>query len=390
MNDIMNETPSCDPAAVPALEAGAEAGQAEVYRTKAFPFVRTGSVYCFPLSEALVPPAIPPGESAILTLLALSSGTTYGLTGGEAGHFFYFHPAFGVTHLGTIGTGPVTGGALVQPSGEEIIGGWWGAEGGGLFRHRTTTEAGQGMEQFRGGVTQSEDLALPIPGEGISTLVFEPLTGLVYGLTQPSGFLFALDPLTGESNVIARIEAAAHVLLALPDGSLLGAFAEGRLWQYTPGQDAPQALDAFAPCQMGKRHVAGVGCLVLAANGLVYGGTTTDGYLFRYDPATQVLVNLGKPNRQSFIRALVEGHDGHLHGVIEEPNALAHLFKYDPYVGGFTDLGIVCSAFPEYWQAHSLGSLCVGPFGEIFLGETDRISHLFIYYPPVSAARANT
>ena len=61
---------------------------------------------------------------------------------------------------------------------------------------------------------------------------------------------------------------------------------------------------------------------------------------------------------------------------------MAHLFRYSG-ADGFTDLGLVGSAFPEYWMAHSLSTMSLGPNGELFLGESDDISHLFIYYPPV-------
>lgn len=60
---------------------------------------------------------------------------------------------------------------------------------------------------------------------------------------------------------------------------------------------------------------------------------------------------------------------------------MAHLFSFDPADRSFTDLGLLGSAFPEYWIAHSLGAMAVGPNGELFIGETDEISHPFIYYP---------
>ena len=133
-----------------------------------------------------------------------------------------------------------------------------------------------------------------------------------------------------------------------------------------------------------KRYAAGVQSLVVTREGTLYGGTSTDGFLFRYDPFDGRVVNLGKPNRQSHIRALVEGHDGRLYGLVEEPEGMAHLFIYDPSAGGFEDLGVVGAAFPQHWTAHSLGSMSVGPHGEIYLGETDTLSHLFVYHPALA------
>jgi hypothetical protein len=373
---------------VPMLRAVAMENHAQLYRHKAFPQVRQGTLYGFALAEALVPPAIGPGESAILTLAALGSGLAYGITGGDRGHAFYFHPAYGVTHLGLVGAGPVSAAAVVDAGGEEVVGGWREAAGGGLFRHACAIEAGQGLEQFRGAVTPLLPLA-PLPaGEGVVALVSERATRTVFGVTLPDGLLFRLDADQAEIRVLARIEGAAPVLVRLPDGRLLGAFAEGQLWQFEPESGALTALTAQAPCQMGKRYVAGVQSLLLSRSGLVYGGTSTDGYLFSYDPAAAAtdlggLVNLGKPVRQSNIRALAEGHDGRLFGIAEEQGGLAHFFVFDPLRRSFDDLGLVGAAFPEHWLAHSVGCLSVGPFGEIFLGESDRISHVFIYYPPV-------
>jgi hypothetical protein len=376
-------------AEIPTLGAVAMDNLAQLYRHKAFPQVRQGTLYGFALTEALAPPAIGPGESSILALAALDSGLAYGITGGERGHAFYFHPAYGVTHLGLVGSGPVSAAAVTDSGGDEVVGGWRDAVGGGLFRHACAIEAGQGLEQFRGAVTPVLPLA-PLPtGEGVVALVSDRATRTVFGLTLPGGLVFRLDVGQSEARILARVEAAAPVLVRLPDGRLLGAFAEGQLWQFTPESGALAGLPVQAPCQMGKRYVAGVQSLLLSRSGLVYGGTSTDGYLFTYDPAqgdrgSGGLTNLGKPVRQSNIRALVEGHDGRIFGIAEEQGGLAHLFVFDPLRRGFDDLGMVGAAFPDHWLAHSVGCLSVGPFGEIFLGESDRISHVFIYYPPVA------
>jgi len=355
----------------------------QLYRGKAFPFVRAGSVYAFSLREHLAEPAIPPGESAICALAAIDSGLTYGISCGARGHFFYFHPAFGIVHIGLLGEGPVEGGALVDVGGNRLVGGWHGNGSGGLFRHNTDGEAGQGLEQFRGRVTAVEPIDVPVPGDGVVALTCETGADTVYGLTAPSGTLFALDHDAGRTRILARIEAATPTLVALPSGNILGAYAEGQLWEYRVPESRLLSLDAHAPCQMGKRYVVGVQSLVLSSSGIVYGGTSTDGFLFTYDPGTGEVVNVGKPNRQSNICALAEGHDGTVYGVVEEPEGMAHLFAFDPQQRGFTDLGVLGASFPDHWIAHSLGSMSVGPFGEVFIGETDNISHLFIYYPPI-------
>lgn len=367
---------------VPELAAPAASEHAALYRTKAFPFVSEGALYCFSLSERLAEPSIPRGECAITALLALEAGITFGVTSGGRPHLFYFHPGFGVTHVGALGEAPGEGGALLDLGGSRILAGWWGPDGGGLVWHDATAETGQGMEQFRGTRAKTEPIALPRKGHGISALAGPGAEGIVYGLTRPGDALVAVDCEARRARVLAKIEDAAPVLLLLPDGRLLGAFAEGRLWEFDPSAGRLTPLDAHAPCQKGKRYVAGVQSMVLAAGGLVYGGTSTDGFLFCFDPATGTVSNLGKPNRQSNIRALVQGHDEMIYGLVEEPGGMAHLFRYEPR-GGFVDLGVVAAGFPEHWTAHSLGCLALGSDGELYIGETDSISHLFLYYPPI-------
>jgi hypothetical protein len=371
-------------APVPELVAPEASEHSSLYRTKAFPFVSEGTAYSFGLREYLVQPSIPRGEQAIVALRALDSGAVFGLTAGARAHLFYFHGGFGVTHVGALGDGPAEGGALVNLGGNRILGGWWGPGGGGLFRHDATVEVGQGMEQFRGATSGVEIVPLPEPGQGVAALAGPTEDGTVYALTMPDGALLAVDSQSLQTRVLARVAGAAPVLVTLPDGTLLGAFAEGQLWRYSPAEGRLDALDAHSPCQKGKRHVAGVQSLILGADGLVYGGTSTDGYVFSYCPVSGLVVNLGKPNRQSNVRALAQGHDGQLYGLVEEPEGMAHLFRFDPRTRGLTDLGILGAAFPEYWIAHSLGAMTVGPNGELFIGETDDLSHLFIYYPPVT------
>jgi len=369
--------------AVPELTAPEAAAQGGLYRTKAFPFVSEGAVYCFGLREYLVEPSVPRGESAISALVALEAGLVFGITTGERVHLFYFHPAFGVAYVGPLSEATATGAAVLDLGGHRILGGWWGPEGGGLFRHETAAEEAQGMEQFRGAKAPIEAIPLPDAAEGIAALAGPTVNGLAYGLTEPGGKLLEIDVHKPRVRVLARIAEAAPVLVLLPDGTLIGAFAEGQLWRKLPTQESPQALEAHAPCQKGKRYVAGVQSLIRGPDGLVYGGTSVDGYVFSFDPAGGAVANLGKPNRQSNIRALTQGRDGCLFGLVEEPEGMAHLVRLDPG-RGFTDLGILSAAFPECWTAHSLGSLAVGRGGEVYIGETDAISHLFVYHPPVA------
>jgi hypothetical protein len=62
---------------------------------------------------------------------------------------------------------------------------------------------------------------------------------------------------------------------------------------------------------------------------------------------------------------------------------MARLFCFDPVARGFEDLGVLNTFIPVQWAPHAIGALCTGLYGEVYLGERDSISHLFVYYPPV-------
>lgn len=349
---------------------------------KAAPWVNRGSVYGFPMHEEMAEPTILEGECAIGALTALDTGSVLGVTTGKRPHAFYYHPSFYVVDLGLLAHAPADGAAIVRTHNEVVVGGWRG-KCGGLFRHDAAREFGTGQEDFYSKRDPVQVIPLPGKGEGVLALAYDAAEEAVYGITTQNR-IFRLRDDAKRPQILARADAAlAPVLARLPDGRYLGACEEGRLWQYRPGDRSIERLAAQAPCERGKRYVAGVGSLLMASNGLVYGGTSVDGFFFSFDPASGTLVNLGKPHRQAFIRALTEGHEGLIYGIVREPQGLAHLFTYDPLTGGFEDLGLLSTFITVQWTPHAIGALCTGRNGELFLGESDSISHLFVYYPPV-------
>jgi hypothetical protein len=373
--------------AAPSAAPAPEAPQFRYFHDKVAPWVDRGTVYGFELREELVKPTIVNGESAICALAAVTTGSMFGITSGKRGHAFYFHPAFGVVDLGVLSEKPVAGGALVHTRDDALVGGWHG-ETGGLFRHAAGREFGTGQEDFYSRKDPVVPVALPDAAEGIIALAWNALDRRTYGVTTAKRLVSL-----GDDEPKARVDAdlglqhTSPALLCLPDGTVLGAGDEGELWQYRPGETAVNRLAVFAPCEKGKRYVAGVQSLLLSRSGLVYGGTSTDGFVFAYAPATRVLTNLGKPHRQSVVRCLAEGHDGLLYGIVQEPRGMAHLFLFDPERRAFEDLGVLNSFITVQWAAHSIGALCTGIHGEIFLGEDDTIGHLFAYYPPIPPTR---
>jgi hypothetical protein len=113
---------------------------------------------------------------------------------------------------------------------------------------------------------------------------------------------------------------------------------------------------------------------------VIYGGTS-DGYLFRI--AGGKVENLGKPLNQYRIRGLVYAPNGLLYGVGGDDDEMARLFSYDPKRGVYEMLGMIdVSRRPYYaWQAYRVDAMAVGPDGAIYIGQAERKSRLYLYYP---------
>ena len=90
-----------------------------------------------------------------------------------------------------------------------------------------------------------------------------------------------------------------------------------------------------------------------------------------------------KATAETRVRALTVGVDGCVYGLSGEPEGMAHLFRYDPEAHDLRDLGIPLATVQRHWHGYEFDAACTGKWGEISLGESDRMSHLFIYFPPL-------
>jgi hypothetical protein len=82
---------------------------------------------------------------------------------------------------------------------------------------------------------------------------------------------------------------------------------------------------------------AGAWAITVASDGSVYVGSYSNGRLYRYQPGTGAVTDLGQPVAgESFVYGLTAGRDGAVYGGTY-PHA--HAFGYDPATGNFTDYG---------------------------------------------------
>lgn len=375
---------------------------------RATPFVNQGTVLMHDLGLPGFLPLIPDGESAITALAMGSGGRLYGATSGTASHLFVqwtskrsVRPFDFPIDLGVFRVDDKTQtgcrALVVGPDGCLYCGTNNADGSGNLFRHNPAREIPGQIEEFSfysppfGHSTdpQLEYLGGLAGGEGILSLVSAAGHGLIYGLgTQ--GTLFSFRPETGELLPRASVEGPgfSNALICDRDGNVYGSMGEGRLFRYRPEKDMLETLPEYLPCGQGRGYLNAISACVWGSDGRAYGGTTVDGMLFalEIEPVnSQVRVTaLGKPTWSGYIRALTAGQDGRIYGIAGRSDVFSRLFVYDPADGDLRDLGILETSIPRPWVGQRFDAMTTGANGEIFLGEADRISHLFVYFPPMS------
>ncbi|MDD2708896.1 MAG: hypothetical protein PHV34_13000 [Verrucomicrobiae bacterium] len=373
-------------------------------------FVSEGHVEVRRLGPASFVKPIPAGECAITALTRYKSGKIYGGTSGSRGHLFYYDPspdADVVVDIGVVGE-EMSVTSLV--AGEKIYGATEGRDGGFLFAYspcevlmEKLQVAGKGLREIFDSPVEDqmfhsivdpchsagkiEMLKKVSSDEGIACLAMDRKRDVIYGLTSKKGLFFVYSIQTGKLSFKGQVdpirEFSKKLVLDL-EGNVYGAGCWGRLFRYSPDKGKIESLSMTMPSLKGREAYNRVDAWALdEATGAVYGGTI-DGILFEFEPRTQRMICLGKPIDQMRTRALTVGNDGRVFGVGGEPGKCCHLFVYEPGSRQLRDLGMLLAAIETPWYGYEIACAATGRDGEIYFGENDRISNLFIYHPAIA------
>jgi hypothetical protein len=357
---------------------------------------------------------IPPGESAVTSLVIGADGFLYGGTSGKRAHLFSLDPQWGhvflLGHLEEesiyhslaaapdssiyIGTS-LSNMGRVDERGRDVLARYEDYPGGHIFRfdpieEREKRKRMQSPDPNRR-LPFVEDLGIPVPGEGIVCLVMGE--GEMYGVTFPGAHFIVTDLATGKTEDKGAIcgpplneepfRSIPRALVIGEDGFVWGAGDHGALFHYEPESgEIVHHPQHRLPSELGREFKTILDAMVVGPEGLIYGGTS-DGFLFRFDPESMRISNLGKPMWQYRIRGLAFSKDGDLWGVGGERGGGARLFVYRTEEQEFENLGLLdVNRSPHYaWLAFEADSMITGPDGTMFIGESGRISHLYLLYP---------
>ena len=380
-------------------------------------FVSEGHIEVRRLGPAAFTKPVSPGESAITALVQYHNGKIYGGTSGKKAHLFYYDPspdADAVADIGVVGENSSITSLVAEKKGM-IFGGTVREDGndGFLFSYSSCEVMIEKVDVKGKGVrevfdTPAEDqlfhsivdpchsageiniLTTPVKGDGVASLVIDNKRKLLYGLSHRKGIFFVYDIINKKvmlKGAVDKINEFSKKLIMDNEGIVYGVKAKGELFSYDPEEDKIKELDLFIPSLKGRELYNRVDSWALdEETGLIYGGSI-DGILFIFNPLEQTIITLGKPIDQTRIRALTVGNDGRVFGIAGEPGNCAHLFCYAPETRELKDFGVPLATVETPWYGYEFEAAVTGKDGEIYFGESDRISHLWIYFPAIIKSR---
>ncbi len=337
---------------------------------------------------------IPADESAIRALAVAPDGKLYGATSGKRSHLFLLDPAHGyVLPLGFLeGVSAVEGSLVISRSGDVYIG---TAPGGHLLKYLPPEHESNGVPHLLKPVAVV-DLGEPVSGESISALAIDRGRGKIYGLTSPNGIFFSYAVDAGKFTVHGKVaehemagekfektKSIGRAIAIDADGNAFTSGEGGRLFEFSASAGTLRKLDITLPGVPGREPYNRLDAWAIGGDGRALYGGTWDGYLFQLDPRELRVRNLGKPFNRYRVRALVLARNGKLHGVGGDDDEMAQLFSYDPASAVYELLGMLdVNRRPYYsWQAYVIDCAALGNEGTIYLGQSERKSKLYLYYP---------
>jgi hypothetical protein len=376
---------------------------------------------------------VPANSSAVTSLLTATNGKIYGGTSGEEAYLFLFDPVINkVRHLGKIpgqesihhslvegkdsciyiGTGKDMFREILLSMGgiderdpidkslwEDIKNYYKVFEGGHLYRYNP--KKSNNKVKLPEMSCDLEDLGIPLAHNSVYALSINKMGDEIYGITYPDGHFFIYNIDQKKFTDLGAIDnkivfhgperywrSLPRALICDDSGKVFMSGTDGKIKFYDPMVKKIITSDLKIPgdyyyMQFFEDYTV-VEYFAKSPTGLIYGGTC-DGYLFSLDPVSMNIINLGKVRSSRRLRCLTIGNDGKVYLMAGERSSSrpCQFYCYNPDTGGFEDLGLlIADRSPYYyWRGQQFDAMTSGNDGTIYLGESERRSHLFLYIP---------
>jgi hypothetical protein len=376
---------------------------------------------------------IPADDSFITALHTHANGLTYGATSGRQRSYLFLYNRYinKVRPLGRIGTERgVYHGMLEGPDGALYLGtglnmlaplpltadfpvelegiekqlwkdiktAYAGYAGGHIYRYQPAT--GDVGRYTNEDAAPLEDLGIPIPGNTIYAMAWNPARTQIYGISYPDAHAFVFDVATRRTTDLG--EFLTHRVFNGPErnwrsvpralwcdaatGAVYTSGDNGWIVRLAPGGTRFELTSMRLPGEywesLRSYDYPVVESFVPAPGGALY-AASSEGHLLRLDLKTERTIVLGKPRLHRRIRAMQAAPDGKLYLLGGETDLITKLYTYDLAGGGFRDLGVLAVDRSPYYakRAYRFDAMAVGPTGTILMGESDRRGKLFLLLP---------
>jgi hypothetical protein len=245
------------------------------------------------------------------------------------------------------------------------------------------------------------EMTTPVSGNSIYAMVYDSTTSSIYGISYPDAGFFQYNvekkALTNHGNWLKTMSYAGperswrsvpRSLVVAGDGKVYSSGDGGMIQYYDPFDKTIKVTQMRIPgeywiTQKYEGYPVVEQLLVAGAEKLV--GSSSDGFVFTVDLASQELYSHGKPMVERRIRAMTIGNDNQLYLICGEKVNVCRMFSFDlmsPHKG-FLDYGVLGVDRSPYYAriGYQFDAMCTAADGTIFIGESDRRAKLFFYIP---------
>lgn len=342
-------------------------------------FVRQGTMVAFPLAFPAVTLPIPPDESRITALHVCPDGTVYGGTTGHASHLFVamFHGVTGIVYdMGRLETANHC--AAICCDHEKFAAFVNGPAGGRVVTRKLEEKPFDLIQEWNFERIPFDQTKEIVPTENIVHALIDDAHKIVIGTTE--NHLFKFDMETASAQVLSEIHSQGQ-LASTDKGNVIGSDENNTLWHYDTktaqlkrnaiklpkGNWNPAALNWTKDDNTGQLYTTD-------AQGNIFAFTEKNGFS---DPLAQTPLTPANAMAITF--------DGRLFGFCGE--GIANLFCYDPTENKIEDLGAAVSLLERRRYGYEFATAKTGRDGQIYFGENDNASHLWIYFPKIKNHR---
>lgn len=342
------------------------------------PFITEGSIFCFPLLDLIQGPIEANNYRIASIAVYKKNGVLYGTISGDEDHLFFMDKKKLIVKVGKVENKRINANSLAIADNSFL---YFTAtdekKNTIVLKHDVDTDyTDQYPLDYFGPIDETETI---IKGEIFIESCFNSWDKNIYWLSE-SGKIFKYS--VEKENIKAEVKldkGFSKTFCCDGQGNIFGALYGGEIFKYIISENKFVKTGVTVPSQKGREYLTGIKKMFIKGN-IIYGCTSQDSYLFKYDIARNEVFNYGRPDDNFDIRAIVVEGDGRIFGTTgTREKGLGHLFVYGK--NGFKDLGNIAGYRPANGWCNEPEIMALGNDGEIFIADGDNRSKLFLYFP---------